>query len=123
MTSTRTSPAADELFDRVAALDALDRPAKAVGKSVRDVIPPGPIKDGLSGTWLGHALHPVLTDLPIGTWTSAVLLDWLGGKGSRKAADRLIGVGLAATVPAVITGLSEWADSEVGSPAVRRLGF
>ena len=44
-------------------------------------MPDGPVKDALSGTWLGHALHPLLTDLPIGTWTSAVLLDWLGGQG------------------------------------------
>jgi nitrite reductase/ring-hydroxylating ferredoxin subunit/uncharacterized membrane protein len=123
MTSTRSSPAAHVFFDRVAALEAIDQPAQAVGKAVRDTVPAGPVKDGLSGTWLGHALHPLLTDLPIGTWTSALLLDWLGGKGSERAADRLIGVGLAATVPAVATGVNEWADSEVGSAPVRRIGF
>ena len=123
MTSTRSSPAAHEFFDRVAALEAIDQPAKAIGKSVRDAIPGGPVKDGISGTWLGHTVHPLLTDLPIGTWTSALLLDWLGGKGSERAAERLIAVGLAATVPTVVTGLSEWADSEVGSPPVRRLGL
>jgi nitrite reductase/ring-hydroxylating ferredoxin subunit len=100
MTSTRSSPAVHEFFDRVAALEAIDQPAQAVGKAVRDTVPAGPVKDGLSGTWLGHALHPLLTDLPIGTWTSALLLDWLGGKGSERAADRLIGIGLAATLPA-----------------------
>ena len=75
----------------------------------------GPVKDALSGTWLGHALHPLLTDLPIGTWTSAVLLDWLGGDAvARPAADRLIALGIAFTAPAVATGWTEWADSEVG---------
>src|SRR5215218_119324 len=95
-----TATAAQEVADAITALDQLDAPAQAVGKAVRDTVPAGPVKDGLSGTWLGHALHPLLTDLPIGTWTSALLLDWLGGKGSERAADRLIGIGLAATLPA-----------------------
>ena len=49
-----------------AGLEALDAPARAVAKSIRGNIPPGPVKDALSGTWLGHALHPLTTDLPIG---------------------------------------------------------
>jgi nitrite reductase/ring-hydroxylating ferredoxin subunit/uncharacterized membrane protein len=118
-----TTPVAHEAVERLAALDPLDQPAKVVAKSVRDAVPAGPVKDALSGTWLGHALHPLLTDLPIGTWTSAVLLDWLGGARSRDAADRLIGLGIVSTLPAVATGLTEWADSEVGSDDVRRLGF
>ena len=32
-------------------------------------------RDLLRGAWHGHALHPVLTDLPIGLWTSASVLD------------------------------------------------
>jgi len=122
MTSTPSAPAAHLVADRLAHLEAVDGPAKAVGKAVRGAVPAGPVKDALSGVALGHALHPLLTDLPIGSWTSALLLDWIGGKGSAGAADRLVGIGLAATVPTVATGLSEWADSEVGSPSVRRLG-
>jgi len=118
-----TTPAPLQAVDRIAGLEPLDQPAKAIGKSVRSAIPAGPVKDALSGTWLGHALHPLLTDLPIGTWTSAVLLDWLGGKQARGAADRLVGLGLVATVPAVATGLTEWADSEVASDEVRRVGL
>jgi nitrite reductase/ring-hydroxylating ferredoxin subunit/uncharacterized membrane protein len=121
-TSSRT-PVAYEAFDRLAALEQLDGPAKTIGKAVRDAVPRGPIKDTLSGTWLGHALHPVLTDLPIGTWTSAVLLDWLGGREGRTAADRLVGLGIVASGPAALTGLTEWADSEPASDAVRRIGI
>ena len=76
----------------------MDQPAEAVAKVVRDTVQAGAAKDALSGVWLGHALHPLLTDLPIGTYTSAVLLDWLGGKAGRTAADRLIGLGLLFTV-------------------------
>src|SRR5918994_6523804 len=100
MTTTAHPPAAHEAVEAITSLDALDRPAHAVGKAVRDTVPAGPVKDALSGTWLGHALHPLLTDLPIGTWTSALLLDWLGGKDGRRAADRLIALGIAFTAPA-----------------------
>ena len=107
-----TTPVAHEAVESITGLEALDAPAQAIAKAVRGNIPPGPVKDALSGTWLGHALHPLLTDLPIGTWTSAVLLDWLGGDGSHDAADRLIGLGLAFALPAAATGWTEWADSE-----------
>jgi hypothetical protein len=55
---------------RIAQLEALDAPAKKIGKAVRTVIRPGPVKDALSGTWLGHALHPMLTDVTVGSFTS-----------------------------------------------------
>jgi nitrite reductase/ring-hydroxylating ferredoxin subunit/uncharacterized membrane protein len=123
MTTTGTRiPDPHDAFDQLARLEQLDEPAKKIAQVVRDVVPKGPIKDALSGTWLGHALHPLLTDLPIGTWTSAVLLDWLGGKGGRDAADRLISLGILASGPAAITGMTEWADTEPKSNAVRRIG-
>jgi nitrite reductase/ring-hydroxylating ferredoxin subunit/uncharacterized membrane protein len=118
-----TKTVAHEAVESITRVEALDAPAQAVAKAVRGNVPAGPVKDALSGTWLGHALHPVLTDLPIGTWTSAVLLDWLGGDGSRDAADRLIGLGLAFALPASATGMTEWADSEPASDSVRRIGL
>ena len=123
MTTTLRSPIAHDAVERIAGLDPLDEPAKLIGKTVRDTVPAGPVKDALSGRWLGHALHPLLTDLPIGTWTSAVMLDWLGGKRSGPAADRLIALGIAFTAPAVATGVTDWADSEAADDHVRRVGF
>jgi nitrite reductase/ring-hydroxylating ferredoxin subunit/uncharacterized membrane protein len=111
-----------EAVGAIASLEPLDEPAATIAKKVRDTVPAGPVKDALSGTWLGHALHPLLTDLPIGAWTSAVLLDWLGGRSSHDAADRLIGLGLAFSVPAAATGMTEWADSEPASDQIRRVG-
>src|SRR4051794_19321848 len=69
-----TSPLPAAVAERVESIEALDPPAKAIGKLVRDLIPAGPAKDALSGTWMGHALHPLLTDVPIGTFTSSLLL-------------------------------------------------
>ena len=123
MTTSLRSPAVHDVVAQLAGLEGLDEPAKVIGKSVRDVVPAGPVKDALSGVWLGHALHPLLTDLPIGSYTSAVLLDWLGGRDGEPAADRLIGLGILFTLPTAATGMTEWADSEAGDPAVRRVGL
>jgi nitrite reductase/ring-hydroxylating ferredoxin subunit/uncharacterized membrane protein len=104
---------------RLAQLDAV---AKPVGKAVRERVPAGPLKDALSGTWLGHAVHPVLTDVPIGSWTSATLLDLIGGRESAAASERLIGIGIAAAVPTAVTGATDWADTEAVDDEVRRVG-
>lgn len=65
----------------------------------------------LQGRWLGHALHPMLTDVPIGLWTSATMLDLVGGRRARPAAQRLIGLGLMATGSTMLTGMVEWATA------------
>ena len=117
------TPLPNELAERLESTTALDAPAKAVARTVRDVIPHGPVKDALSGTWLGHPLHPLLTDIPIGTWTSAILLDFLGGRASEPAARRLIGIGLAAVPATALSGWNDWADTEPASDEVRRSGF
>ena len=61
----------------IAALDVLDPLGKALGSAARTAFKPQRLKEALSGSWLGHPLHPILTDVTIGTFTSAVLLDWL----------------------------------------------
>jgi nitrite reductase/ring-hydroxylating ferredoxin subunit/uncharacterized membrane protein len=104
-------------------LEALDAPAKRLAKVVRSALPGGPVKDVLSGTFLGHPLHPLLTDLPIGSWTSALMLDWVGGPDSRTGARRLIAAGILAAIPTAAAGSSDWADTEVSSPTVRRTGI
>ena len=100
----------------------LDRPAKAAGAKVRDLLPAGGLKDAVSGTWLGHPLHPLLTDLVIGSLVSASLVDVLAPRSGAKAAERLIAVGIAAAVPTAITGASDWADTELSDPGSRRVG-
>jgi nitrite reductase/ring-hydroxylating ferredoxin subunit/uncharacterized membrane protein len=109
--------------ERLAALEPLDAPAKPVAKFVRDAIPKGEVKDALSGTWLGHALHPLLQLLPLGTWTSAVLLDLIGGADDESAADKLIGAGLLSALPTFVTGWNDYADTEPASDSVRRIGI
>jgi nitrite reductase/ring-hydroxylating ferredoxin subunit/uncharacterized membrane protein len=117
-------PRASALSERIAAIAALDAPGSFIAKQIRGIMPSGGgIKDIFSGVALGHALHPLMTDLPIGAWTSATMLDLVGGKASRPAAQKLVGIGLAAAAPTAWTGWTDWADTEPGNDPVRRLGL
>src|SRR3954454_5259994 len=109
-----------EIAESAAPLDAI---GKKIGKTVRGALGPGAFKDAISGTWLGHAVHPMLTDVGIGSLTSATLLDLLGGDEDGRAAERLIAVGIAAYAPTALTGVNDWADSEPADDAVRRVGL
>ena len=62
----------------------------------------------LRGEWLGHPLHPVLTDLPIGFWTSAWVLDLTGDERSEPVADAFVALGVLAAVPTAASGLADW---------------
>ena len=113
-------PSFKEPVYQLESMPGLDRVADPLGKWVRRVVPAGSfLKDLLSGTWYGDPLHPPLTDVVIGSWTSAVALDWLAGRHAQPAADRLIGLGILAAVPTAAAGLSDWSD--VTGPA-RRVG-
>ncbi|HET9443648.1 MAG TPA: Rieske (2Fe-2S) protein [Acidimicrobiales bacterium] len=104
-----------EQVERAAFVDPVaDGVAAVVGRA----LPPGPVKDLLSGTWLGHAVHPMLTDLPIGFWTSAFVLDLVGGRTSAPAARKLVGLGVLSALPTAVTGLSDWADTAGGEKRV-----
>ena len=95
-------------LERLEALDKVARPlAGAVGRAVR----PRVVRNLLSGTDLGHPLHPVLTDLPIGAWVMSALLDAAGGPAAEGAADLLVAAGVVAAVPTAAAGLNDWSDT------------
>ncbi len=119
----RTRTPLEPLVDALEGATSLDGPGKAVGEKVRAALQPGTVKDALSGTWLGHALHPILTDMVIGSFVSASVLDLLGGDDDGRAAERLLAVGLALYGPTALTGVSDYADSELGDPRIRRVGL
>ena len=100
----------------------LDPVGERVGRIVRDLLPAGKVKDAISGVPLGHALHPLLTDVVIGSFVSATMLDLLGGDRDGTAARRLIAVGIASYPPTALTGASDYADSELFGPEIRRTG-
>ncbi len=98
----------------------LDSVAGPIADAVKRALPGGTVKDTLSGVWLGHPLHPMLTDLPIGFWTSAFALDFVGGRPGRKPAARLVGLGLLSAVPTILAGASDWGDT---TGRARRVGL
>lgn len=105
--------------ERLESLAALEGIAGALQAAAAKAVPQeSRLKDLLSGTWLGHPVHPPLTDVVIGSWTSALVLDLLGGEGAEEAAERLVAVGIAAAVPTAASGLSDWAEVQGG----RRVG-
>ncbi len=108
---------------------ALDTIAEPLARAVRGAYEAGgdagrQLKNAAHGVWLGHPLHPVFTDLPIGAWTTALVLDAVASRtrdrGMRRAADVAIAVGLAGAAAAAVTGLTDWSET---SGRARRTGL
>jgi nitrite reductase/ring-hydroxylating ferredoxin subunit len=96
-----------QLISRLEQNSRLDKVVTA-GQRVARLIKPGRLRDGLHGVWLGHPVHPVLVQAPVGAWLSASILDWSGG--DQRAARRLAAFGLTAAVPAAVAGLADWSE-------------
>jgi len=72
-----------------------------------------PLQDLLHGVWLGHPLHPVITDIPVGAWTAALVLDTVDmiaprPAGFRQAAQMSVGLGVVGGIGGALTGLTDW---------------
>ncbi|MBS1847585.1 MAG: Rieske 2Fe-2S domain-containing protein [Actinobacteria bacterium] len=109
----------EQLVKKIEGADALDAAGDALSGPVATATGSDSIKQLLSGGWMGHQLHPMLTDVPLGAWLSATAIDVLGGRGERRAARRLIGLGVLASIPTAASGASDWVDTYGGE---KRLG-
>jgi len=97
-----------DVVDRLENAGNLDPVVNAVRRVVHAALSSRKVRDALHGVWLGHPLHPPLTDIPIGTWTAAAVLDAMPGTGN--AATTLIAVGCAGYVPTILAGWTDWAE-------------
>ncbi|MGB3328301.1 MAG: Rieske (2Fe-2S) protein [Thermomicrobiales bacterium] len=79
---------------------------------------PTTLKNALYGTWLGHPLHPAVTDIPIGLWSASALLEVAG---MERAADLTLKAGTLGALAAAATGLAQWHDLQEDK-GPRRLG-
>jgi uncharacterized membrane protein len=111
---------ARDVLERIEHATALDEPARRAQELGHRALGDGSLARVLRGEWLGHPLHPALTDLPIGFWTSAMVLDVFGGSRSAKAARRLVGWGVLTAVPTAAAGAADWHSMD-GAP--RRVGL
>jgi nitrite reductase/ring-hydroxylating ferredoxin subunit len=105
------------VLDRVSDVATFDKVIDPARSAVQAALRPQAFKDFLHGTWLGHPLHPVLVQVPVGSWLSAGVLDLVPRM--RPAATLLIGTGVAAAGPAALAGAADWSEQGAG---VRRLG-
>jgi hypothetical protein len=115
-------PGADALNATVRAIErqrALELPARLLDPLAHWLIATPARRELLTGRWIGHAAHPFMTDIPIGSWTSASILDLMGGREARPGAELLTAIGTVSAVPTIATGLAEWASTE---GAARRVG-
>ena len=107
-------PPADEKLQKL-----LDRALYANGSPEAQEL-----RNFLNGTWLGEPLHVVLTDVPVGAWTVAMVFDLLDLILDRRefasAADASIGIGLVGAAGAAVTGITDWSDVD---PPARSLGL
>ena len=117
---------AQTLMQRIVdALPFLDKISDAVQPEVQKAVNAGgtTARNVLDGVWLEAPLHPVLTDIPIGSWTAALVFDGLdlatGKKSVRHAADASLAFGTLGALGAAATGLSDWRYLSGGS---RRMG-
>ncbi|MGB3593941.1 MAG: (2Fe-2S)-binding protein, partial [Ornithinimicrobium sp.] len=91
---------------------ALDTPVSLIEPEIEALFGSGLRGSLLRGDWLGHAVHPVLTDFVLGSWTSATVLDVFGGPDSASSARKLVGAGLLVVGPTAWTGWAQWSGSE-----------
>jgi hypothetical protein len=95
--------------------DPLQKALNSFYQSENESSPLRPLQNLLNGVWLGHPLHPVLTDVPVGAWTATLVLDLLaplsGEESFESAADVTLATGLAAAVGSAVTGLTDWKDT------------
>ena len=113
-----------ELIERQNGLDKLADPLQQWLRSLSRLPQVARLKDILHGTWLGHSLHPAVTDVPVGSWTATMLLDctWLasGSEEMGKAADLTLVLGLAGAGVSALSGLTDWSETDATD---RRVGL
>jgi nitrite reductase/ring-hydroxylating ferredoxin subunit/uncharacterized membrane protein len=109
----------------------LERLSDTLQEAIKVVVgthrkPPRRLKSFLNGTWFGHPLHPVMTDVPIVAWLLTAIFDiiWLispshNGWAALGAFVAVI-VGLLGALGAIATGLTDWSDTY---GAERRIGL
>src|SRR6185436_3862064 len=110
----------ENALTRLADQPALDRVAEPLGNAVRNAYASAGdagrrAKNFAHGVWLGHPLHPVFTDIPIGAWTAGLVIDAVAAakhdRAMQRAGDVAIAVGLAGAAAAAVTGLTDWSET------------
>lgn len=95
-----------KLIERLESAASLDPVIDRVKGVVDAVIRPNWLRDTLHGVWIGHPLHPIAVQVPVGMWMSAAVLDLMPR--TTRGARVLVGVGAAAAIPSALAGYADW---------------
>lgn len=103
----------------------LDRVADPIERGVAAVLDRAPgVASVLHGDWLGHPLHAAMVDIPVGSWSAAMVMDLIevatGSKKLRGGADMATTIGLVGALGAAVAGLADWSTTR---GADKRVGF
>jgi nitrite reductase/ring-hydroxylating ferredoxin subunit/uncharacterized membrane protein len=109
----------DSVIDRIERDERISTLAGELKGSAEPLIGDGVARDVLTGRWLGHPAHPAIVVAPLAGWFGGTLLDVFGGPSARRSAQRLVGAGTLAALPAAATGVAEWLTT---SKAEERIG-
>ncbi|HEX5416768.1 MAG TPA: DUF2231 domain-containing protein, partial [Chloroflexota bacterium] len=117
------NPAQEELEKIMTESPSVDRQIDQIGQSLQEAVQNffrrrgesgQRLRDFLGGDWLGYPLHATLNDLPVGAWTTGIILDYLGAitgaRAFRRAGDLLTGVGVVGAVAASVAGLADYSE-------------
>ncbi len=112
MPGTKNTPSmVTTLLERLEQDPTLGRAAEALATPMAAALG-GPASDVLRGRPLGHALHPILVQLPVGALVSASVLDMLQGPRAAGQSRLLMGLAALSVVPAAATGWAEWVRAD-----------
>jgi uncharacterized membrane protein len=109
----------ESLAHRIADTTAIDTVADPARSSAYDkLVAPPAVDDLLGGAWLGHRVHPIAVQAPLGAWFMAVLLDLVDGEKHAAAVDTLLATGCVAALPSIVAGAHDMATTTGGQTRV-----
>ena len=107
----------EQIVERVGRAEWLDKVAQPLSQKVSEAIPKGALKDTLSGTWLGHPLHPMLTDLPSAAGPAPSCSTWSAAAAAGRRRTSWSPSGILTALPTAASGLADWSDTSARSGA------
>jgi nitrite reductase/ring-hydroxylating ferredoxin subunit/uncharacterized membrane protein len=102
----------DSVIDRIERDERISGLADKLKGPLHPLLGDGLVRDVLTGRWLGHPAHPAVVLAPLAGWFAGTLLDVVGGPSARRSAQRLVGAGTLAALPAAATGVAEWLTTD-----------